>query len=360
MVESIKLIGEQFSIAGRISQIKPLTSGHINDTYLIVTTTHRKYVLQKINTQVFKNVKALIANKVLVSKFLQTTPSNYKVVTFIKALNDTYYVIDHLKNYWNLMTYIDGSVTHNIVTSSKLAYFSGKLYGDFIVQASGIETQQLTQILPDFHSIPIRYNQFDSALLQADSKKIAKAQHEIDFVIGSKSEMHELSYLKDNYSFPIRVTHNDTKLSNILFNEKEEGLAVIDLDTVMPGIVHFDFGDSVRSICSTATEDETDLNKVSLNIVYFEAFCKGFAESTKTSLTPLEIKYLPLGAKTITFIMGLRFLTDYLNNNRYYKINYDLHNLDRAKNQFKLVKDIQKKYDDLVRIVQTEFSNNIS
>lgn len=356
MVENIKIIGEQFAIDGKIQSITTLASGHVNDTYLIITSTKTKYVLQKINTNVFKNVNALIANKVLVSAYLQKMNSTYEVVRFIQTKEENNSLIDKDLQHWNMMFFIENSVTHNQATNVNLVYYAGKLYGDFIIQTANLNAEKLTEILPGFHSIPLRYKQFDAALLQAKEETINNAKDEIDFILASREEMHELSRLKESKIFPIRVTHNDAKLSNILFNKKEEGLAVIDLDTVMPGIVHFDFGDSIRSICSTAIEDEINLHKVSLNLEYFEAYCKGFAESTKTLLTPIEIKYLPLGAKTITFIMGLRFLTDYLNNNCYYKVKYDLHNLDRAKNQFQLVKDIRLKYDAMQKITKETFA----
>ncbi|MGB1308759.1 MAG: phosphotransferase enzyme family protein [Oceanihabitans sp.] len=332
MVESIKKIGEQFAIEGTIKAITTLVSGHINDTYLVTTTTNKKYVLQKINAQVFKNVPALLANKLLVSAHLQKMNSNYKVVEFIKSIQEDYFVLDQDLQYWNMMLFIENAITHDLATSSKLVYYAGKLYGDFIVQTASMQANKLTEILQDFHSVPVRYKQFDQALLQAKTETINLAKEEIDFIQNCMKEMQELSFLKENNNFPIRVTHNDAKLSNILFNKNEEGLAVIDLDTVMPGIVHFDFGDSVRSICATATEDETELQKVSMNLEFYKAYCKGFAESTNNMLTKTEIEHLPLGAKTITFIMGLRFLTDYLNNNTYYKVKYELHNLDRAKN----------------------------
>jgi thiamine kinase-like enzyme len=356
MVDYIKIIGEKFTINSTIKSITPLTSGHINDTYLVVTQSNSKYVLQKINSNVFKNAEALITNKVLVSDHLQKASSDYEIVRLIKTLNDGYFIVDFNGQYWNMMTYIEDSVTHNLATSTKLVYYSGKLYGDFIVQTANMNASKLTEILPEFHSIPLRYSQFDTALSKGKFANKSIAKNEIEFILNSRNEMHALNTLIKNNSFPIRVTHNDAKLSNILFNKNDEGLAVIDLDTVMPGIVHFDFGDSVRSICSTATEDETNLHKVSLNLKYYEAFCQGFADSSKHLLTSLEIKYLPLGAKTITFIMGLRFLTDYLNNNSYYKVKYPLHNLDRAKNQFKLVDDIQQKYTEMEKITEGIFS----
>jgi Ser/Thr protein kinase RdoA (MazF antagonist) len=253
------------------------------------------------------------------------------------------------------MTYIPNSITHDVATNSQLVEEAGKLYGDFIVQAAGLELDKLVEALPDFHSIPLRYTQFDEALKNAKEETKLNAKNEIEFVIKCRTEMHELSELKAQNKFPIRVTHNDAKLGNILFDKNDKGLAVIDLDTVMPGIVAFDFGDSIRSICSTTAEDDTNLEATKINLEFYEAYCKGFAATTKHFLTANEKKYLPLGAKTITFIMGLRILTDYLNNNVYYKVDYETHNLVRAKNQFKLVKSIQENYQAMQRITEKTF-----
>ncbi len=355
-MNDLKHICKQFKIESEVTSVSELNSGFINDTYLVKTSSGSKYVLQRISTVVFKDVENVIENKVLVSEHLSKSKSDYKVVRFIKTLSEAAYFKGKDSSYWNLMIYISDSVTHDVATNTLLVEEAGKLYGDFIIQAADLDMDKLVETLPDFHSIPWRYKQFDEALKNAKEETKTKAKDDIEFVIKCREEMHELSQLKDNNEFPIRVTHNDAKLGNILFDKNDKGLAVIDLDTVMPGIVAFDFGDSIRSICTTTAEDDTNLEATRINLDFYEAFCKGFAETTKHILTSTEIKYLPLGAKTITFIMGLRILTDYLNGNIYYKVDYDTHNLVRAKNQFKLVKSIQENYKTMQQITEKVFA----
>jgi hypothetical protein len=192
-----------------------------------------------------------------------------------------------------------------------------------------------------------RYSQFDDALKNASFQRVEKAKCYIKLVEDLKGEMHILQNLKDAGEIKLRVTHNDTKISNALFDLDGKGLCVIDTDTVMPGIVHYDFGDAIRTICNTAAEDEKNLDLVNFNLAYYKAYVKGFLEKMNGSLSIIEIKHLPLGAKTTIFIMGLRFLTDFLNGDIYYKTEYPEHNLDRAKNQFKLIESITDKYKEM-------------
>jgi thiamine kinase-like enzyme len=220
---------------------------------------------------------------------------------------------------------------------------------------------KITETLPKFHSVPFRFFQFEEALKQAKETKKTEAQELIDFAFELRAEMFQLSELKDKSIFPIRITHNDAKLSNILFDKDDNGLAVIDLDTVMPGIVHFDFGDSIRSICSNTVEDSEDLKQTTINLKFYEEYCKGFASETSKILTSEEIRYFPLGVKTIIYIMGLRFLTDYLNNDVYFKTAYDNHNLVRAKNQMTLLRSAIMNYDVIKELTYSNFNlNNIS
>jgi hypothetical protein len=187
-----------------------------------------------------------------------------------------------------------------------------------------------------------RYKQYESALKTATETRLQKASNYINVIADLKEEMHLLQELKEAGRIPTRVTHNDTKISNSLFTTKHKGICMINTDTVMPGIIHYDFGDAIRTICNTCMEDEKDLSKVSFNLAFYKAYKKGFLEKTKNSLTELELKFLPEAAKTMIFIMALRFLTDYLNNDIYYKIKYPEHNLDRAKNQFKLIQSFSE------------------
>lgn len=334
----------QFSHASAYASHKELASGHINDTYLIQTEDEPFYILQRINHHVFKDVPGLISNKVSVSKHIQKKLSylpeaqlKKSVLTFVPANTGGYYHKDEDGNYWNVMVYISDSVTHDIVTNKEIAYEGGKLSGDFLNLTSDFDASVLIDVIPKFHDMSFRFWQFEEALKTVSKERLEKAKEYVDRVIALKEEMHIIQKLKESGKIKLRVTHNDTKISNALFDENNKGLCMIDTDTVMPGVVHYDFGDAIRTICNSAAEDETNLDLVNFNVEYYKAYKKGFLEKVESALSPLEIKTLPLGAKTMIFIMAIRFLTDFLNNDVYYKTKYPEHNLDRAKNQFKLI-----------------------
>ena len=348
--ERLKFIFEQFEHDSEFDSFKELASGHINDTYLIKTTAKPYYVLQRINHGVFPDVPGLIENKVAISQHIKEklqhlSPKKQKrrILKFFKTKTGASYFRGDEGNYWNLMQFIDKSVTHMTVPNEDVAYEGGRLLGQFLTLTNDFDASTLTEVIPNFHDMPFRYSQFEEALKSASKERVEKAKPYIELVENSREEMHILQKLKESGEIKLRVTHNDTKISNVLFNKKEKGLCLIDLDTVMPGIVHYDFGDAIRTSCNTAEEDETNLDLVEFNLDYYNAYTKGFLKKMGKSLTPLELKYLPLGAKTMIFIIGLRFLTDYLNGDIYFKTKYDDHNLNRAKNQFKLLQSLSEK-----------------
>lgn len=332
-----------------VVQFDELGSGHINDTFLVKTDQEQSFVVQKINKTVFKDVPGLVRNKALVSLFLhkKMSDSEYqdrirRVLTFVPTSNGDYHYTDSNGDYWNVMIFIEDSQTFEIVAQSDIAYEGGKLFGDFLNLTEDFDATQLIEVIPQFHDMSFRFEQFREALSMASPERIEASSLLIKRVKSLKEEMHILQNLKEKGKIKLRVTHNDTKISNALFDLKGKGLCVIDTDTIMPGIIHYDFGDAIRTICNTAAEDEKDLNKVSFQKNYYEAYSRGFLEKIGDSITDLEKELLPLGAKTMMFIMGLRFLTDYLNADVYYKINYSDHNLVRASNQFKLIESFEK------------------
>lgn len=352
--EKLKYIFGQFRHNGKFESYRELASGHINDTYLIITKEEPYFVLQRINHGVFKDVPGLIENKINISshikeklKHLPKEVLDRRVLTFAKTKDNSSYIKDDANNYWNLMYYIGESLTFETIDDPELAYEGGKLFGEFLNLTDDFDAKKLTEVIPKFHDMSFRYSQFQSALQSASKERLYKAAQYIDFVIDLKEEMHILQNLKESGEIKLRVTHNDTKISNALFSKDNKGLCVIDTDTVMPGIVHYDFGDAIRTICNKAAEDETNLDLVEFNMDYYRAYEKGFLEKMESSLSQIELEYLPLGAKTMIFIMGLRFLTDYLNNDTYYKTKYPEHNLDRAKNQFKLIESFNEKMNQL-------------
>ncbi|MDY7397034.1 aminoglycoside phosphotransferase family protein [Aureibaculum sp. 2210JD6-5] len=353
--EKLKKVFNQFQHNGEFRSFKELASGHINDTYLVITSKKPFFVLQRINQGVFKDVPGLIENKVAVShhireKLKELPPKKLKrrVLAFAKTKSDGNYHKDQDGNYWNLMYFIGKSVTHEIVTSEEIAYEGGRLLGQFLTFTSDFDASKLVEVIPKFHDMSFRYEQFEEALKIASMERLERAKDYIKLVADLKEEMHIIQNLKESGEIKLRVTHNDTKISNALFNKKNKGLCLIDTDTVMPGVVHYDFGDAIRTICNTAAEDETNLDLVEFNFDYYKAYSKGFLKKMKSSLSPIELRCLPLGAKTMIFIMALRFLTDYLNGDIYYKTKYPEHNLNRAKNQFKLIDSFMENYYEII------------
>lgn len=348
--KTLKNIFNEFDHQSTYLSHSELNSGHINDTFLVKTEEDKNYILQRINHTIFKDVPGLVNNKVLTSKHLKSkfpnTPEeelNQKVLSFVKAKKTDYYYFKKAGNFWNVMVFINDSVTHEIVKDKEIAYEGGKLLGRFLNLTSDFDSSQLIDVIPNFHDMSFRYKQYSSSIQSASKERLQKAIKYTQIVADLKEEMHILQKLKESGEIRTRVTHNDTKISNSLFDKNNKGICMIDTDTVMPGIIHYDFGDAIRTICNTAAEDEKDLDKVEFNLEYYKAYKKGFLEQTKDSLSEIELKYLPLAAKTMIFIMALRFLTDYLNNDVYYKTNYAEHNLDRAKNQFKLIESFSEK-----------------
>lgn len=348
--ETIKSIFSEFDHKSNYVSHSEINSGHINDTFFVKTAGNKNYILQRINHNIFKDVPGLVNNKVLTSNHIRSkyptlseAALSKKVLCFVKTKTTDFYYLKNDGNFWNVMVFIDDSITYEIVVDQEIAYEGGKLLGEFLNHTSDLDSSQLIDVIPNFHDMSFRYKQYASSIQSALSSRLKKAKKYIKVVADLKDEMHILQELKEAGKIPVRVTHNDTKISNSLFDKDNKGICMIDTDTVMPGIIHYDFGDAIRTICNTAAEDEKDLSKVEFNLEYYQAYEKGFLEKMKDSLSLISLKYLPLAAKTMIFIMGIRFLTDYLNNDIYYKTNYEEHNLDRAKNQFKLIESFTKK-----------------
>jgi hypothetical protein len=353
----LSVLGDIFKVFmpdQELSDFKELASGHINDTFLVITKQQGDYILQKINKGVFGDVPGLISNKVKISQhlhqklnFLSKEERERRILTFLATSTGAYYFVDANGDYWNATIFIDNSQTFETVTDPKVAYEGGKLFGEFIRLTQDFDPSQLVEVIPRFHDMSFRFEQFEDALKIASDERKKRAKIQIDLAKDLKDEMHILQNLKDKGDIRSRVTHNDTKISNALFDMQGNGLCVIDTDTIMPGIIHYDFGDAIRTICNTAAEDEKNLDKVKFSKDFYEAYSKGFLEKIGSSISELERKYLPLGAKSMMFIMALRFLTDYLNGDIYYKTKYPEHNLDRSKNQFKLIQSFEEVMGDV-------------
>ena len=359
MNSELKHIFNQFKIASEFESYTELNSGHINDTFLIKTTQKPDYVLQKINKNVFRDAPKLITNKVLISNHLQKKQSKLplnemqrKVLCFVDAKSGKPFYKNADKNYWNLSVFIENSVTYEKVPNSKIAFQAGKATGEFLSLTTDFEVNKLTNIFPGFHSVSKRFLQFSEALSKATKERINIAENLINFTNSHIAEMCYLDDAIDRNKLPIRVTHNDTKISNILFSKEDIALCMIDTDTVMQGVIHYDYGDAIRTICNTSNEDGTEIDLISFNFDFFKKYTQGFFQEIKENISSEEIKYLPLSIKIMPFIIGLRFLTDFLNDDVYYKANYPHHNFDRAKNQYTLVKKIKDKYSEIQEFIK--------
>ena len=358
MKNRLKSIVNKFQIQSEFESFEELNSGHINDTFLIKTSRKPYYVLQKINNIVFPKSKELIENKVLVSIHLQeqfvnltTEEIQQKVLCFVKAKDNTFFYEDKEGHFWNVSIFIEDSITYLKTKNKHIAFEAGKITGAFLELTKDIALSEIHTTLENFHSVTERYNQFKKALQNTSKEKIHQTNKLICFIEEHIEEMMEIDSAIAKNLLPLRLTHNDTKISNILFSKEEKAMCLIDTDTVMKGVLHFDYGDAIRTICNTADEDEIDTDKIDFNVPFFKSYTQGFFQEFK-SATKQEVDLLPISIKIFPFIMGMRFFTDYLNDNTYFKIKYQNHNLDRAINQFTLVKRIANQYREIEEFIK--------
>jgi len=364
MSTDIKNIFDHFEASGEFVDSSPIVSGHINATYLVKTDSDASYVLQRINHIVFERPEDVIANKITVSTHLRNklkdspeSGSGSYVLNFLKSRSGEYLYRDEEGNFWNLMDYIENSRVYLKTPNRGIAFEAGLAFGRFLALTENLDPADVIETLPRFHSMSLRFEQFDEALHSASEQRKEEAAREIETAQGLRDEMLQLEESIDAGEIPVRVTHNDTKISNALFSNDGKALCVIDLDTVMSGVVHFDFGDAVRTICSSADEDEPDETKIDFSLEYFEAFVEGFVGESGIRLSETEIDGLPMSAKFMTFIVGLRFLTDFLNDDIYFDTKHDQHNLDRARSQFRRVELIGENLENMKEIVVKESMN---
>lgn len=351
----IKDIASKFDFSGEIEEIKENTSGHINSTYF-VRCGGKKYVLQKINKNVFKKPDEVMANIHFVTNHirekLKSSGEDYEngAMYFLNAGDKNYYVDDN-GEYWRAYKFINGDC-YDFCDSTELFERVGRAFGRFQCQLADFDASTLCETIPNFHNTVSRYENLEISIAKDIKDRAKMVQKEIGFVRERKDVCSLIVNGIKEGKYPLKVTHNDTKLNNIIMNpETGEGLCVIDLDTVMPGSMLYDFGDAIRFGAASAAEDETDLDKVYVKVDMFEAFAKGFVDGLGGSATKDEILAFPESARIITLEIGMRFLTDYLDGDVYFRTEYPEHNLDRARNQFKLVADIETKLSDLNKIV---------
>ena len=328
--------------------------GHINETYLAVTDAKRRYILQKISSRAFKDVPGLMNNIYLVTEYLrQRTEDPNGVMTVIKTVDGGIFHQEG-EEFWRVYDFVEGSVALQQPRSTQDFYESAIAFGDFQTKLADFPVEKLVETIPNFHNTVDRYRIFKETLAKDPCGRAKDVQAEIEFVLSNEEEMGTLQRMRESGELPTRVTHNDTKLNNVLLRaDNYKPLCVIDLDTVMPGLSLYDFGDSIRFGAATAAEDEKDLSKMGMSLGMFRIFTRGFLTAC-TTLTDKELEMLPMGAKTMTMECGVRFLTDYLDGDHYFAVHREGHNLDRARTQFKLVSDMEAKWDEMKKIVKEE------
>ena len=339
---------------------KAYGEGHINNTSLVTVTgkeTHR-FILQRINTDIFTNPKSLMENICGVTSYLKDIiaerggDTERETMTVVYTRDGQPYYTDSTQGAWRIYKFVEHTICLQQCRNTEDFYTSAKAFGQFQKNLSGYDASTLHETIPDFHNTPDRLRKFKEALAADTMHRAADIQEEIDFVLSHETDCSHMTDLLAAGKLPLRVTHNDTKLNNILLDDKtNDALCIIDLDTVMPGLSVNDFGDSIRFGASTGAEDEPDLTKISCDLDLFEAYTKGFIEGCAGALTEEELNQLVNGAKMMTLECGIRFLTDYLEGDHYFKIHRDGQNLDRCRTQFKLVADMEQKEMEMQEIV---------
>jgi len=341
-----------FRIAGTPVSCISYGHGHINHTYLLTTDIGASYILQRINKYVFKDPVKVMANASAVTNYIrERTGDPRQALHFIPTIQGRYYYRDNCGEFWRMYDYAEGFCL-DAPESPEDFYQSALAFGRFQHMLSDFPADTLYETIPEFHNTVDRYRQLKEAIKSDNMGRVATAQPEIEFALSVEGICSTLQKMKEAGEIPLRVTHNDTKLNNVLLDRNtRKSLCVLDLDTVMPGLSVHDFGDAIRFGAATAAEDDPDPSKMKLDLQMFEVFTKGFLE-TASELTEKELEMLPMGALTMTLEVGIRFLKDYLDGDLYFRTAYPEHNLVRARTQLALVADMQKKWEDMNRIVK--------
>ena len=356
-------LGERFGISGRLAAWQEICAGNINRSYEVSFAPPEggscdKYIFQRINTYVFKNPEDVMHNILNVTEHIkkklseETGGYERRVLSFLTAEDGHPYLYTNERDFWRVYRFVDDARAYDMIEKPVHFYEAGRAFGEFQGWLSDFPVGILVETIPHFHDTVRRMADFRRAVRENQAGRRDEAEDEIAFILDRENEAGTIVELLASGDIPYRVTHNDTKINNILFDAAtDKALCVIDLDTVMPGTSVYDFGDAVRSGASTAREDEEDLSKVHFDLGMFERFTKGFLEETRGLLTPEEIRLLPLGAKIITLELASRFLADYLDGDVYFKIHRPDHNLVRARNQIRLVQEMEETFPDMEEIV---------
>lgn len=358
----IAAIGDLFAIEGDFVDGKEIPSGHINTTY---RATYRKsdghedrYILQKINSNVFKDPRAVMRNVEKVTRHInwkvlrRRTDSAGQTLNLYPARGGRMYIEILGDGIWRCYNYIEGTHTYDIVENTRQAYQAGYAFGSFQDLVSDMNPVDLVETIPGFHDTRQRYNRLMEVAAQDPNGRLASCLPELEFIKAREKDVDILINLQKEGKLPTRITHNDTKINNVMLDEAtDEAVCVIDLDTVMPGCVLYDVGDIIRTVTTPTAEDEEDLSKIRMRISMFQSIVDGYLDAASGFLTPTEIDYIPFSGKLITLEIGIRFLTDYLEGDVYFKTSKPNHNLIRSRTQLKLVELIEEQMDDMIKFV---------
>ncbi len=361
--ENLAAVSSRFAVHGDLEEIRPYGNGHIHDTYL-ASYRHRgcrkRYVHQRINQRVFRDPPVLMGNIQRVTRHLRQKLQQAGVedlarrsLTLVPANDGSSFFREPAGNYWRTYDFVEGASIHDTVDSPRMAFEAARAFGRFQKLLLDLPPPRLDETIPGFHDTELRFGQFLSALERDPRNRAQDAREQIRFAHSFESLIRVLPRLRKQGRLPERVTHNDTKINNVLLDAATgKMLCVIDLDTVMPGLSIHDFGDLMRTGSGTHREDERDLSKVEVEMPLFEALARGYLAETAHFLTSTERQYLPFSGQLIAYELGLRFLTDHLEGDVYFKIRREGQNLDRCRAQFKLVESIQQHQDQMVRLVE--------
>ena len=342
-----------FKLDAPVTSCERYGCGHVNETYLVVSESGRRYILQKISTRAFHDVPALMQNIISVTQFLkEKTDDPRGVLTLVPTTDGQFFLSCEDGSYWRLYDFVEDAVCLQAPETPEDFYQSALAFGSFQQMLTDFPAETLSETIPMFHNTANRFKLFREKLAEDPMGRAASVKEEIEFALAHEAEASTLVDLQASGELPTRVTHNDTKLNNVMLDATtKKALCVIDLDTIMPGLSLYDFGDSIRFGAATAAEDETDLSKVEMSLDLFRTYAAGFL-SACPGLTDLEKKLMPLGAKMMTLECGVRFLTDYLDGDHYFRIHYADQNLDRCRTQFKLVKDMEEQFDAMAAVIR--------
>ncbi|HAF34414.1 MULTISPECIES: phosphotransferase enzyme family protein [Sphingobacterium] len=356
----VESAAKQFTLEGDIISVQPFGSGHINDTYRVVTTVDSgiSHLLQRINHHVFPNVDGLMHNIEIVTKHLSKKVKvaegkriSDHVLTIVPTKGGELYIKDSQDNYWRMFILIEDTKSYDIVETEVQAAEGGRAFGLFQKQLSDLDASLIVEVLPNFHNIEFRLENLRKAIAKDVCQRVASVKDKLDFIFSREDRMKTILELGNKGELPLRITHNDTKFNNVLLDRHDKMQCVIDLDTVMPGYVAYDFGDAIRTIINPVAEDEMDVSKILLNLALYKAYAEGYLEEANDFLTTLEKETLVDGAFLLPYMQGVRFLTDYLEGDHYYKTKYDDHNLVRTNTQLKLVEEMEKNEAFLRKVV---------